>query len=336
MAWRRVEHGGLEIPCPSLVLPQRRAPNDRRLITRFRARLLGELDLARTLRRWSPAVLHAHFGPIGVRTLPVARALKVPMVVSFYGFDVGLASRPMFRRRYEALFRLALLTAEGPFLASRLRALGASRVALLPLALPDWCLQAPRVQKSASGLQLLQICRLVPKKGVDIAIRSVARARGRGLPLRLEIIGDGPDRTSLELLTESLNVKDFVSFVGVKPYSEIRDAFARADALLQPSRTTDDGDTEGGHPAIVLEAQAQALPVLATRHADIPMVVQHGRTGFLVPENDEGALADAICLFSTVDRPKMGAVARARAVRRHEPRKVKRLQERIYRNVANE
>jgi colanic acid/amylovoran biosynthesis glycosyltransferase len=256
------------------------------------------------------------------------------MVVSFYGFDVGLASNPVFRRRYEALFRSAWMTAEGPFLARRLRTLGARRVSLLPLALPDWCVQAPAVRKTRSTLQLLQVCRMVPKKGVDTAIRSVARARALGLPVCLEIIGEGPDRSSLELLTSRLKVTNFVSFLGARPYSELREAFARADALVQPSRTAVDGDTEGGHPAVVLEAQAQALPVLATQHADIPMVVQHGRTGFLVPENDEAALARAICVFSTMDRPKMGALARVRAIRRHEPQKVKSLQERIYRKAA--
>jgi glycosyltransferase involved in cell wall biosynthesis len=244
-----------------------------------------------------------------------------------------LASKPHNSRRYEALFRFGWLTAEGPFLARRLEALGASRVCLLPLALPEWCLKTPRVRQPARELLLLQVCRLVPKKGVDIAIQSVARARSHGLPVRLEIIGDGPERTSLEVLSGTLKVKEFVSFLGARPYSELEQAFARADALVQPSRTTADGDTEGGHPAVVLEAQARGLPVLATRHADIPMVVQHARTGLLVPEDDSRALSDALSLFTTMDRVKMGTLARARAMRRHEPKKVKRMQERIYRKT---
>jgi colanic acid/amylovoran biosynthesis glycosyltransferase len=255
------------------------------------------------------------------------------MVVSFYGFDVGLASDPRLRRRYEALFRLAWLTAEGPFLGRRLRTLGASRVCLLPLALPQWCLEAPRVRPNAPGLCLLQVCRLVPKKGVDIAIQAVARARALGLEVRLAVIGEGPERRSLEMLSDTLRMREFVSFHGAKRYSELREAFARADALVQPSRTTADGDTEGGHPAVVLEAQAQGLPVLATLHADIPMVVQHGKTGLLVPENDAHALADAMRLLLASDRARMGVLARARAVRRHEPKKLQRLQERIYRTV---
>ena len=332
VGWRRVEHG-LEIPCPSVILPQRRSSQSR-FFSRVRARVLEELDLAGTIRRCQPAVLHAHFGPIGVRALAVARALNVPLVVSFYGFDVGLAAKPDMRRSYEALFRFAWITAEGPSLATRLKRLGALRVFLLPLALPDWCLGEPKTRGHSADLSLLQVCRLVPKKGVDTAIQSVARARNLGVPVRLEIIGEGPERSSLELLSRSLKLTEFVSFLGPRPYSELQAAFSRADALLQPSRTTTDGDTEGGHPAIVLEAQAQGLPVLATQHADIPMVVQHGRTGLLVPEDDTHALADAIGLLSTMDRVKMGALARARAIRRHEPRKVKRLQERIYRAAA--
>src|SRR5262249_14821330 len=153
----------------------------------------------------------------------------------------------------EALFRLGWLTAEGPFLARRLRALGASDVCLLPLALPEWCLEEPRVRLNAPGFRLLQVCRLVPKQGVDVTIKAVARSRALGLQARLEIIGEGPERQSLEMLSAALRARDFVSFHGAKPYSELRDAFARADALVQPSRTTPDGDTEGGHPAVVLE-----------------------------------------------------------------------------------
>jgi glycosyltransferase involved in cell wall biosynthesis len=285
----------------------------------------------RAIRRCRPAILHAHFGPIGVRSLSVARFLTVPMVVSFYGFDLGLASNSSQRRRYGPVLRLGWLTAEGPFLARRLRALGASRVCLLPLALPQWCLEEPRARPDTPGLRLLQVCRLVPKKGVDIAIQAVARARALGLQVRLDVIGEGPERRSLEMLCEALRMRDFVSFHGARPYSELREAFARADAFVQASRTMPDGDTEGGHPAVVLEAQAQGLPVLSTQHADIPMVVQHGKTGLLVPENDVHELADAMRLLSASDRVRMGVLARARAIRRHEPQKVQRLQERIYR-----
>jgi glycosyltransferase involved in cell wall biosynthesis len=125
-----------------------------------------------------------------------------------------------------------------------------------------------------------------------------------------------------------------VSFAGARPHSELAAAFSRADALLQPSRTTAEGDTEGGHPAVVLEAQAQGLPVVATTHADLPFVVQDGVTGLLVSEGDLSGLAAALNNLWSLDRIRMGTLARARALRRHAPRKVKHLQDRIYKWAA--
>jgi len=334
LGWSRVADG-LELPCPALVLPDRRSGPDLSRLVRAKARAFEELDLLRAVRRVKPAVLHAHFGPIGLRALNVARLLGLPLLVSFYGFDVGHAARSETRKKYEALFRYACVTAEGPYLLKQMRALGARRTALLPLQLPDWCCAQPLARVPSSGpLRLLQVCRLVPKKGVDLSIRAVAAARARGLPVRLEIVGDGPDRSTLELLRDSLGQQDAVTFAGSRPHSELAGLFSRADALLQPSRTTPEGDTEGGHPAVVLEAQAQGLPVVATVHADIPLVVQHGVTGLLVSEGDLSGLAAALSNLSRVDRTRMGTLARARALRRHAPRKVKRLQGRIYKRAT--
>jgi colanic acid/amylovoran biosynthesis glycosyltransferase len=168
---------------------------------------------------------------------------------------------------------------------------------------------------------------------VDISIRAVGLLRERGVDVRLDIIGDGPERPSLEQLRTELRLERAVSFLGLLPHSELGRTFASVDALVQPSRTAADGDSEGGHPTVILEAQAQALPVISTRHADIPMVVRHGETGLLVSENDVVELADALGAFETLDRHSMGTRARERALRRHRPEKVARLQEAIYRRL---
>ena len=336
LGWRRVADG-LEIPCPSLVLTDHRARPPASPASRLLARFREESDLFRAVRRVRPALLHAHFGPVGIRALNVARLLGLPLIVSFYGFDVGAAARSDRQRQYEALFRYARVTAEGPFLLRRLRSLGARAGSLLPLSLPDWCCGQPAPRETrATGLNLLQVGRLVSKKGVNLSIRAVAAARAGGLDVQLKIVGDGPERLSLEALRQGLGMKDFVELGGERPYSDLPLLFRSADALIQPSRTAPDGDTEGGHPTVVLEAQAQALPVVATRHADIPLVVEHGKTGFLVGEEDLSGLASALFSLAQADRSTMGSLARARALRRHSPDKVRRIQEAIYRAAVRE
>jgi colanic acid/amylovoran biosynthesis glycosyltransferase len=78
----------------------------------------------------------------------------------------------------------------------------------------------------------------------------------------------------------------------------------KVQCLFNPSQWSEDGDCEGGAPVILLDAQARGLPVIATQHADIPFVVQHDVSGFLVPERDVNALKDAIIRFSQLAPPE--------------------------------
>jgi colanic acid/amylovoran biosynthesis glycosyltransferase len=87
--------------------------------------------------------------------------------------------------------------------------------------------------------------------------------------------------------------------------------------------TAADGDTEGGAPVTVIEAQAAGVPVAGTLHCDIPMVVKHGETGLLCPERDRTALAANLetLIASPERRAKMGAAAAKRALQRHDIKK---------------
>jgi colanic acid/amylovoran biosynthesis glycosyltransferase len=84
--------------------------------------------------------------------------------------------------------------------------------------------------------------------------------------------------------------------------------------------TAADGDAEGGAPVTVIEAQAAGVPVAATFHCDIPMIVKNGETGLLCKERDVAALAANLKnLVGDADlRNKMGAAASARAAQNHD------------------
>ena len=75
--------------------------------------------------------------------------------------------------------------------------------------------------------------------------------------------------------------------------AKVRAGLEDADVLVAPSVTAADGDEEG-IPNVLKEAMASGLPVVATRHAGIPELVEDGVSGLLVPERDEAALADAL------------------------------------------
>jgi colanic acid/amylovoran biosynthesis glycosyltransferase len=90
----------------------------------------------------------------------------------------------------------------------------------------------------------------------------------------------------------------------------MRAAMQTHDLLLQPSRVARDGDSEGGAPTVLLEAQACGLPILSTTHADIPYVTVPGESSWLAPEGDAESLAGLV-LQAAGEAERWGAMGRA-------------------------
>src|SRR5205823_8813185 len=135
----------------------------------------------------------------------------------------------------------------------------------------------------------LAVGRLVPDKGFANLLRAAAELVRRGVPLDVELVGDGPQRTALERLTRRLGLTDRVRFRGWLPFAEVRRAMSAATLLVHPCDGLGDG-----LPNVLLEAMALGTPVIASRVAGIPEALDDGRCGPLVPPGDVGALADAI------------------------------------------
>ncbi len=290
------------------------------LLDRAGRRLLRrEPFLSRRLRQHAVRVLHAHFGPEGWELLRVRRATRLPLVTTFYGYDMSMLPRDsLWRERYAELFdRGDLFLVEGPHMRVALIGLGcpAAKVRIqrigIELALTPFRSRAPAVGRP---VRLLFCGRFAEKKGLPDALEAAATVRARHPRVELCVIGDGEERPRVERLILSLGLSGCVRLLGLQPYEVVRRELAAADILLAPSRTASDGDTEGGAPTILLEAQAAGLPVVATTHADIPYVVVPGKSGLLAPEGDPAALAE--CLETLLDAPE-GWAEMGRAGRRH-------------------
>jgi glycosyltransferase involved in cell wall biosynthesis len=183
-------------------------------------------------------------------------------------------------------------------------------------------------------LTVLQAARLVEKKGVDVAIRAFAAAQRRASLAKLIIVGDGPERRRLEILASELGVADQVRFLGALPYDEYQRVLACAHIGIQPSRIAEDGDTEGGAPTVLIEMQAAGLPIVGTRHADIPFVVAHPEN--LVDEEDVGGLASVLIRLANTPTSVWGqraVEARAFVARHHDAPRVAKEIAAVYREA---
>jgi glycosyltransferase involved in cell wall biosynthesis len=150
----------------------------------------------------------------------------------------------------------------------------------------------------AGARVLLCVTRLVPQKGVDVAVRALPAVRARHPDAALVVLGEGPERARLEALAG-----DGVYLLGRVP--DVAAWLRRAEVLVHPVRWE-------GFGLAMLEAMLAGLPVVASRVSSTPELVVDGETGVLVPPDDPPALAAA--LNRVLDDPSgLGEAGRERA-----------------------
>ncbi len=247
-------------------------------------------------------LMHSHFGHVGWANAAVARALNIPHVVTFYGFDVNMlpTQDSRWRGRYAELFAgVDRVLCEGSHMAARVAELGCGedriRVHHLGVELQHIPFQ-PRSWRPGETLKVLAAASFREKKGLPYGIEALGRI-ARKMPVQLTIMGDaGSDAASqaekqriLSAIADS-GLAEFTNRVGYQPQSVLWELAHDHHVFLSPSVTAADGDTEGGVPVVLIEMVASGMPVIATRHCDVPDVILEGRTGWLAPERDVDGL----------------------------------------------
>jgi len=241
----------------------------------------GSLQLGSWLGRLPPPFV---FGPVGGGpTVP-------PALRAFLG-DTGRreALRSFVSRRLLALDPFAVTAVRNAEVvlvnnaetAAAARALGAGRVAYLSeTGLPaDW-LRPPELARRRDRLELLWVGRLIPRKGALLALAALA-AVPRDVPVRLTILGAGPQEAQLVAEVARLGLHDRVLLAGRVPWDSVREHYHGSDALLFTPLRNSAG-------VQLLEAMGQGLPVIALAHQGAEALVPAG-AGVLVPVGDKPA-----------------------------------------------
>lgn len=133
---------------------------------------------------------------------------------------------------------------------------------------------------------LLSVGRLSREKGHADLVRAIPKIRelAGDSPLRLIIVGEGPERPRIEELCRNLRLTDVVTLAGQQ--DDINPYYSIADVFVLPSLSE-------GCPNVLLEAMAAGVPVVATDVGGIPEVVTNGRDAILVKKRDQAGLASA-------------------------------------------
>ncbi len=250
------------------------------------------------LRRRRAQMMHIYFGHTGVHLLPFIKAWDKPCLVSFHGADITLRThQPGYEAQLRELLKtVPLVLARSKSLRDKLLELGCppDRLALNRTGVP--LEQFPFVKRVAPAngqWQLVQACRLIPKKGLITALQAFALFRQKYPQATYVIAGEGPMRDELKGWVGKLGLEKQVRFTGFLSQAKLYQLYLSSHIFLHPSEMMADLNQEG-IPNSMLEAMSTGLPVVATFHGGIPEAVEDGRTGLLVPEKDPRALCAAL------------------------------------------
>ncbi|NCO86554.1 MAG: glycosyltransferase family 4 protein [Rhodobacterales bacterium] len=265
--------------------------------------LAEALVLARHMRSLGVVHLHNHIAKASGTVAMLASALTgIPYSFTLHGPDELL--EPGYWRLDEKIARAAFVACISDFARSQAM-LHCPRAAWGKLHVVHCGIDPARYDASphGDGGQLLFVGRLAAVKGLPVLFEALTLIADRLPRLRLTLVGDGPDRRALEAEARGLPV----AFVGYKSQSEVAELLRGADALVLPSFAE-------GLPVVLMEAMAARLPVIATRIAGVPELVEDGASGLLVPPGDAQALAAAIAavLGDPARAGRMGAAGRAK------------------------
>jgi glycosyltransferase involved in cell wall biosynthesis len=219
---------------------------------------------------------------------PVARAVRVPLLVHFHGYDVSrLTADPTYLSSLRALFaRMAMAITVSEEMRARVMAVGCppARVRCHHTGVPDaYFAREPRRRLPSVRFTLLQVGRLAEVKGHHLSMGALARVATSMPGVVLRFVGDGHLRLALERQATGLGIAGRVQFAGSRQPADVIEEMRQADALIMPSCRAPDGGVEG-LPNAVVEAMAGGLPVIATRHGGIPEALVYDDPDWLIPE----------------------------------------------------
>lgn len=240
------------------------------------------------IREWKPDVIHAHFAvPTGALAWAVSRLTNVPYVLTAHLGDVpgGVPDQT------DALFRLI-----GP-VAGRIwkDAAGATAVSTFVQELAERAYHRP-VTRILNGIDLrarpappgevkktrhlVFVGRFNPQKNLPLLINALARLEGANW--RATVIGDGPDRQTVQGLIEKHCLGDRVTLTGWLPASQVATILDDADILCMPSASE-------GMPVAAVEALKHGLAIVASDIPGVRDVVEHGVNGYRLQLDDSYA-----------------------------------------------
>jgi glycosyltransferase involved in cell wall biosynthesis len=253
--------------------------------------------IAGVLRDVQPDVLDLHEEPVSAAARQWLQAAPTTLAVVMYtAQNVDKRYPPPFSRfERDALRRVAAFYPCSRQAASVIRGKGfAGAIEVLPLGYDDRRFHPGEQSAENDELVLVLVGRLVPEKGVEDAVRVLARVNATR-PARLVVSGRGPEEVRTRALAASLGLADRVELRPWQAAGDLAALYRAAHVVLVPSRPTRTWVEQYGR--VIVEAQASGAVVAGYASGAIPETA--GEAALLAPVGDVDALGDAVAALAS-------------------------------------
>ncbi len=260
----------------------------------------GELPalFKKKLNNINPVLCHTHFGTDAAYSLRLTKLLKIPLVVTFHGYDatslhsykdaINHKQRYYLKNRDKLIEKTSIFIAISEFIKSELLKQGFPENKILvhytgintEIFSPD-----EKIQRKNS---ILFVGRLIEKKGLTYLLKAMYLLSKKHPTLKLIIIGDGPLRNQLE--NEAANSLNNYQFLGHQSNEVVKSYLQQSKLLCVPSIQAKNGDSEG-FGMVFAESQAVGTPVVSFKTGGIIEAVKNNHTGLLAKEKDSVMLS---------------------------------------------
>lgn len=273
------------------------------------ARKLLRTEKIDVVHHMLPAVFNYTFSPLVI----LRSDLKQPFIfgpLSSHYFErpmnekvlVPLTSR-LHRKTIQKCERIITISNQVKNLYSEL--VDQVKISVIPFGVDAEVFRPRQQNRKQDQLSLLYAGWLYPLKGVPCLVEAVAEAKKHGSKIKLNIVGEGPQRQELVTLVRKLGIEKDVVFLGAVPYADMPRLYQNCDIFCFPTL----GEPFGKG---LIEAMACCKPVIASKIGGPTEIIQNGVNGILVPPGNAKAFAEKIVLLANDEnsRRRIGEKAR--------------------------
>lgn len=255
--------------------------------------------------------IHAHFlsGPTSI-ALFLSRYLNVPYSFTMHASNIFIDHLMLKTKLQMCKKAVTISDYNKKYLLSKYGDEFAGKIDVIHCGISLQTFQPVETEKTMLPV-ILAVGQLLERKGMRYLVDACRLLKRKGMEFQCHIVGGGKE---LKLLTEMIDeyeLSEFVILLGRQPQERVKKLLQEASIFVLPSIVTEFGGREG-IPVALMEAMAMQLPVVSTRTAGIPELIESGKEGLLVVQKNPEELASALefLLKNSEARIEMGRQGR--------------------------